>query len=64
MIINIQKCKINLEAIATANLTEVVSNLIEWAEEQGRLEELLIAARKENPGNPALRKFDEQIRNS
>ena len=55
----------NLEAIAGgANHSEVVSNLIEWAEEQGRLEELLIAARKENPGNPALRKFDEQIRNS
>jgi len=55
----------NLEAIAGgANHSEVVSNLIQWAEEQGRLEELLIAARKENPGNPVLRKFDEQIRNS
>lgn len=54
----------NLEAISTGNLSEVVSNLIEWAEAEGKLEELLIAARKENPGNPALRKFDEQIRNS
>ncbi|WP_414587356.1 effector-associated domain EAD1-containing protein [Scytonema sp. PCC 10023] len=55
----------NLDAIAAgANLSEVVSNLIEWAEAEGKLEELLIAARKENPGNPALRKFDEQIRNS
>jgi hypothetical protein len=55
----------NLEAIAAgANLSETISNLIEWAEAEGKLEELLIAARKENPGNPALRKFDEQIRNS
>ncbi len=63
----------NLEAIdsgtrsanaAGANHSEVVSNLIGWAEKHGRLEELLIAARKENPGNPVLRKFDEQIRNS
>ncbi len=54
----------NLDAISTGNLSEVVSNLIEWAEAEGKLEELLIAARKENPGNPALRKFDEQIRNS
>jgi len=55
----------NLEAIAAgANLSETISNLIEWAEAEGKSEELLIAARKENPGNPVLRKFDEQIRNS
>ncbi|BAY44464.1 GUN4 domain-containing protein [Scytonema sp. HK-05] len=55
----------NLDAITGgANHSQVVSNLIEWADAEGRLEELLIAARKENPGNPALRKFDEQIRNS
>ena len=55
----------NLDAIASgANLSETISNLIEWAEAEGKLEELLIAARKENPGNPVLRKFDEQIRNS
>ncbi|BAZ26667.1 GUN4 domain-containing protein [Kalymmatonema gypsitolerans NIES-4073] len=54
----------NLEAISTGNLSETISNLIEWAEAKGKLEELLIAARKENPGNPVLRKFDEQIRNS
>ncbi|MBW4502266.1 MAG: toll/interleukin-1 receptor domain-containing protein [Scytonema hyalinum WJT4-NPBG1] len=55
----------NLEAIAGgANHSEVVFNLIEWAKAEGKPEELLIAARKDNPGNPALRKFDEQIRNS
>ncbi len=55
----------NLEAITGgANLSETISNLIQWAEAEGKLEELLIAARKENPGNPVLRKFDEQIRNS
>ncbi|NJM73206.1 MAG: toll/interleukin-1 receptor domain-containing protein [Scytonema sp. RU_4_4] len=53
----------NLDAIAGgANHSEVVSNLIEWAEGEGRLEELLIAARKDNPGNPALQRFDEQMR--
>ncbi|ARV61587.1 hypothetical protein BZZ01_25810 [Nostocales cyanobacterium HT-58-2] len=54
----------NLDAIAGgANLSETISNLIEWAEAEGKLEELLIAARKENPGNPALQNFDKQIRN-
>ncbi|NMF65674.1 hypothetical protein DP115_24130 [Brasilonema octagenarum UFV-OR1] len=53
----------NLEAIAGgANHSEVVSNLIEWADAEGRLEELLTAARKDNPGNPALKRFDEQMR--
>lgn len=53
----------NLEAIAAgANLSEVASNLIEWAEAEGKLEKLLSAARKENPSNPTLRKFDEQMR--
>jgi hypothetical protein len=52
----------NLEAISTGNLSETISNLIEWAEAEGKLEELLIAARKENPGNPVLRKFEEQMR--
>jgi hypothetical protein len=33
----------------------VVFNLIEWAQSQGRLEELVTAARVENPGNPDLR---------
>jgi hypothetical protein len=45
-----------------ANHSEVVSNLIEWADAEGRLEELLIAACKEIPGNPDLRRFDEQMR--
>ncbi|NMG10545.1 effector-associated domain EAD1-containing protein [Brasilonema sp. UFV-L1] len=53
----------NLDAIAGgANHSEVVSNLIEWANAEGRLEELLIAARKDNLGNPDLRRFDEQMR--
>nr|WP_246275708.1 effector-associated domain EAD1-containing protein [Brasilonema bromeliae] len=53
----------NLDARAGgANHSEVVSNLIVWAKAEGRLEELLTAARKENPGNQNLRRFDEQIR--
>lgn len=50
----------NLDAIAGGgNYLEVVSNLIEWAKAQGRLEKLLTAAREHNPGNPDLRRFQE-----
>jgi Effector-associated domain 1 len=52
----------NLDAIAGgANLTEVVFNLISWAESQERLEELLIGARKENPGNSLLKAVSEKV---
>lgn len=53
----------NLSTLAAgANHSEVVFNLIKWAEAEGRLEELLTAARSENSGNARLRSFEEQIR--
>jgi Effector-associated domain 1/Trypsin-like peptidase domain len=52
----------NLEVIAGGeNLRDVVFNLVEWAEAQGKTEELVLAARNENPGNLALRAFAEEI---
>ena len=55
----------NLDAIAIGgNYSEVVFKLIGWAEEKGNEEELLNAARSSNPGNPKLKSFDEQIRNT
>ena len=51
----------NLEAIAAQeNLSVAAFELIGWAEAQGRLEELIAAARRENPGNPPLRAFAEE----
>ncbi|KST64922.1 toll/interleukin-1 receptor domain-containing protein [Mastigocoleus testarum] len=53
----------NLNYIATGgNYSEVVFKLIKWAQAQGRIEELLTAARSANPGNPKLKSFDEQMR--
>ena len=55
----------NLNYIATGgNYSEVVFKLIKWAQAQGKVEELLTAARSANPGNPKLRSFDEQIRST
>lgn len=55
----------NLNSIATGgNYSEVVFKLIKWAQAQGKVKELLTAARSSNPGNPKLRSFDEQIRNT
>ncbi|WP_063800776.1 SUMF1/EgtB/PvdO family nonheme iron enzyme [Mastigocoleus testarum] len=52
----------NLDAIAGGDdLTEIVFSLIEWAESRGKLENLIEAASKENPGNPDLREFQESI---
>src|SRR2546430_2368347 len=51
-----------LAAIAGGqDLTDVVFHLIQWAEAQGRTEDLIVAARNENPGNAALRQFAEQV---
>jgi len=55
----------NLTVIATGeNYSEVVLKLIEWAEAEAKVEELLKAARSTNPGNTKLKSFDEQIRNT
>ncbi|WP_414583673.1 effector-associated domain EAD1-containing protein [Scytonema sp. PCC 10023] len=52
----------NLDAITTGENYQIsVFQLILWAEANGRLKELLTAARQDNPGNPALRRFDEEV---
>ena len=52
----------NLAAIAGGgNLTEVVFNLISWAETEGRLMELLTKALQANPGSPALAALGPQL---
>ncbi|AFY56877.1 hypothetical protein Riv7116_4456 [Rivularia sp. PCC 7116] len=54
----------NLDAIAGGeNLNEIVFDLIDWAQSQGKLEELIGAAIKGNPGNQELREFQESICN-
>ena len=57
--------KQNLDEIATGNYDDVVFELIKWAETNGKLENLLIAARDKdrggNPGNPQLKKICEQL---
>ena len=51
-----------LEAIAGSGiLNDVVFNLIDWAEAQGKLERLIIGAYEENSGNPELKEFYETI---
>lgn len=44
------------------NYKEVVTNLIIWAEAHGRTEDLITGARKENSGNPELKRFDARYR--
>lgn len=56
--------RLNLIVGAT-NLTETIFSLIMWAESRGRLEELVEAAYRANPGNPELSVFVTQhLRNS
>jgi len=50
----------NLATISSeGNLTSIVFHLITWAESTGRLEELIAAAHRTNPGNPMLSRFVE-----
>src|SRR5262245_18148613 len=44
------------------NLKDRAFNLVAWAEARGRTEELIEAARDENPGNRTLRAVAEQLR--
>jgi len=57
--------KQNLDEIATGNYDDVVFELIKWAETNGNLENLLIAARNEdcggNPGNSQLKRICEEL---
>jgi Effector-associated domain 1 len=52
----------NLDSIVTgSNYAEMVFSLIKWAQSQGRLTDLIKAARERNFGNEQLRTFDEQL---
>ncbi len=52
----------NLNAIAGGkNLKQVVFSLIKWAEARGKIEVLIIAAYKTNPGNEQLQNFYRSI---
>ncbi|NEQ39162.1 MAG: trypsin-like peptidase domain-containing protein [Okeania sp. SIO3I5] len=52
----------NLDAIVEKGpLNEVAFNLVDWAGEQNKLEQLIIGARKENSGNYKLQEFYEII---
>lgn len=44
----------NLSAIATGTLQDQVFALVQWAEANGRVRDLVEGARGENPGNPKL----------
>ena len=53
---------VRLDEVAGAgNLKDTVFELVDWAEEQGKTGELLIAAQRDNPGNPKLRAFAEEV---
>jgi hypothetical protein len=48
----------NLAQISTgSNLGEMALSLMTWAQAQGRMEDLVRAARQDNPGNAALQAF-------
>ena len=49
------------EVVGGNNLTETVAELVDWAEAEGRLVELVSAAIRRNPGNPRLRLFVESF---
>ncbi|GAB4398579.1 MAG: hypothetical protein OHK0053_17510 [Microscillaceae bacterium] len=50
-----------LNLVGAGPLKIMAFQLIEWAETQGRLEELLIGAIRQNPGNPRLKKFAQSL---
>jgi len=52
----------NLDAIAMGeNHSDIVFKLIKWAESEGKVNDLLTAARESNPGNSELLSFQEQM---
>jgi hypothetical protein len=44
-----------------ANLSFATFELVDWAKADGRLSELILAARNAKPGNPRLRRFAETV---
>lgn len=52
----------SLEKVAGAeSYSDVILNLIEWAESQGLLEKLIVSARAQNPGNRSLQAFAVEV---
>jgi hypothetical protein len=52
----------NLEQIAGAEFfSDVLFGLIQWAESQGRVLDLVMAAREANPGNVLLQQFADML---
>jgi|GEM_PF-4898669 len=49
------------EVVGGNNLTETVTDLVDWAEAEGHLVELVSAAIHRNPGNSRLRQFVESF---
>lgn len=55
------KLDLNLSAVATGNLHDQTFALVEWAETNGRLRDLIVGARDQNPGNPTLAAFARSV---
>lgn len=55
------KLDLNLATVATGNLHDQTFALVEWAEASGRLRDLILGARQENPGNPTLAAFASSV---
>lgn len=52
----------DLDAIVGGdNLTDIVFNLVMWVESQERLEDLVVEARRENPGNLLLKAVSKEV---
>ena len=47
----------NLDAIASGDLSDITFDLIIWADEQGRLDDLIMGAYRTNAGNAKLKAF-------
>lgn len=53
---------VNIHAIAReGNLNERVIDVLHWAREQGRMQDLVDGARKRNPDSPKLRTIDDTL---
>lgn len=56
------KLDLDLDTIVSeVGLNQVAFELIGWARAQGRLAQIVAGARAENPGNPELKAFAEQV---
>ena len=56
------KLDVDLEVVAGGETyADVVFNLVKWVVAQGKVEALVTGARKQNPGNPSLRAFEQTL---